>query len=77
MGSVCNDFADVSHCLFFIVWSIAKQFDKSGFHQFIQLIQLLAALDNQVTYLVQDRRNFALFIKRWEGDFHLSHISLG
>ena len=50
---------------------VPKHLDKSGFHQRIQLVQLLAAFGNQVTDFVQHRRDFALFVKGREGDFNI------
>ena len=59
------------------VYYIPKHLDKSGFYQFIQLVQLLPALGNQVADLVQYSGNFALFIKRRKRNFIWEKLRLG
>ncbi len=54
-----------------VYYWLPKHLDKPGFNHLIQFVKLLAAFGNEVTYLVQHRRDFALFVKGREGDFYL------
>jgi len=46
-----------------------KYLHKPCLDRFIQLIQLLLTFRNQVAHFVQNRRDFALFVNGWKGNF--------
>ena len=51
-----------------------QQKNKPRFDKLVQFVQLRPAFGNQVTYLVQYRRNFTLFLKRRKGNVQISYM---
>ena len=52
---------------------ITKQFDKSGFDEVIQLLELLLAIEQNGGYSIKKICNFCLLFFTWNRDIHISY----